>query len=57
MKKKVTNRRDLQGLITRMIHRYGPEVDLNFIDTSEVTSMAGLFCHTKFNGKIDQWNR
>ena len=48
---------ELKRLIDAEITRQGPDADLNFIDTSLITSMYMLFCDTGIrNIKIDQWD-
>ena len=53
-----TSEKQLVSLIEQELQRQGPDADLNFIDTSEITDMRGLFF--KFtdirNIKIDQWD-
>ena len=50
------NKQHLKSLITLAISKYGPKVDLNFIDVSNVTNMSGLFDGSDFDGNISQWN-
>jgi len=48
---------DLKNIIEEVLEQQGPDADLNFIDTSEITDMSWLF--SKFdprNIKIDQWD-
>jgi surface protein len=52
----VKDRENLMTLIIKTIKEKGPNADLNFIDTSAVTDMTGLFSHTKFNGNISEWD-
>ena len=49
---KPKNKKELIRLIEDTISKYGPNCDLNFIDTSKITDMSGLFLKTKFNGDI-----
>lgn len=46
----------LKNLIIKTIGKHGPNCDLNFIDTSKITDMSGLFSKTKFNGDISKWD-
>ena len=46
----------LKNLIIKTIGEHGPDCDLNFIDTSKITDMSGLFSEIKFNGDISKWN-
>ncbi len=54
---KPANKAALKAEITKAIRARGNKVDLNYIDTSQVTDMSKLFenMHT-FNGDISQWN-
>ena len=47
---------ELQEIILKRIKEEGNEVDLNDIDTSEITDMSDLFGGTYFNGDISKWN-
>ena len=47
---------ELQYIISRRIKAEGNEVDLNDIDTSNITDMSSLFKDTDFNGDISNWN-
>lgn len=53
-----TSKEQLQSIIEQELERQGPDADLNFIDTSEITDMSYLFVNynTIRNIKIDQWN-
>lgn len=54
-----TGRQELIDIIKDAIEKYGPEVDLNFIDVSGVTNMAYVFkadVNCEFNGDISQWD-
>ncbi len=53
---KVANKAALQAEIKRAIKAHGNEVDLNYIDTSQVTDMSQLFRNNAtFNGDISKW--
>lgn len=56
-KLKPTTRDKLRKIIETELERQGPDVDLNFIDTSMITDMARLFWWIDIgNIKIDKWN-
>ena len=47
----------IKKVIKYCIANFGNECDLNFLDTTDVTNMAGLFYGIKnFNGHIEKWN-
>ena len=46
----------LKHLVGNYIKTLGANVDLNFIDVSEVTNMDSLFFGSKFNGDISSWD-
>ena len=46
----------LQLLIKLNIDKFGPNCDLNYIDTSNVTDMSFMFNKSKFNGDISKWD-
>ena len=46
---------ELKDLVRQLIEERGNEVDLNDIDTSNITDMSGLFKWTDFNGDISSW--
>ena len=50
------NKSDLKKIIKDAIREKGPNCDLNFIDTSLITDMSGLFKNSKFNGNITGWD-
>src|SRR5574344_770059 len=48
---------NIRKIISDGIKNYGPKADLNYIDTSDVTSMSGLFyCNHIFRGDISGWD-
>ena len=47
---------ELKDIILQRIKEKGNEVDLNDIDTSEITDMSNLFEETNFNGDISDWD-
>ena len=50
-------KQELQTIIKQRIKQEGPEVDLNDIDTFEITDMPNLFANMhKFNGNISTWD-
>ncbi len=54
---KTPTKAELRYEIKQAIRAHGNEVDLNYIDTSDVTDMSGLFQNMRtFNGDISKWN-
>lgn len=53
---KPRNDKEFTKLVTRTIEEFGYECNLNWIDTSEVTSMNYIFEDSNFNGNISEWN-
>ena len=49
-------RKELKTIIKQRIKTEGNEVNLNDIDVSNITDMAGLFLGTDFNGDIFAWD-
>lgn len=47
---------NISQLVLEGISIYGPNADLNYIDTSDVTNMMNLFNNTYFNGDISKWD-
>lgn len=47
---------ELIKIIDRTIKEEGYDCDLNFIDTSLIKDMSGLFDGSKFNGDISKWD-
>ncbi len=52
----VANNDNLKECIDKSISILGKNADLNFIDVSKVTNMAGLFENSDFNGNISRWD-
>jgi len=50
------NKNELKKIIKNQIKKYGDTVDLNNIDTSQISNMSYLFKNSKFNGNISKWN-
>lgn len=53
---KPKTKKELQNIIQNTIDKEGPDCDLNFINTSEITDMSRLFLRSCFNGDISKWN-
>lgn len=53
-----SDKQQLMTLIEDRLKKYGNNVDLNDIDTSEITDMSYLFTYNRksFNGNISSWN-
>ena len=49
-------RDELKELVDKLIKERGNEVDLNDIDTSEITDMNYMFYKSNFNGDISKWD-
>ena len=50
------SKEELKEIIKQRIKDEGNEVDLNDIDTSNITDMYALFEGTDFNGDISKWD-
>jgi len=46
------NKEQLKQIIKQQIKQYGNNVNLNNVDTSNITDMSYLFQDSKFNGNI-----
>ena len=56
-KVKVSTKDDLIYIIKQELKRQGPDADLNFIDTSEITDMSDLFRGLNIkNIKVNEWD-
>ena len=52
-----TSKAELRSLIKQELEKQGPDADLNFIDTSEITDMGRLFGGLKIGKiKIEWWD-
>ena len=47
---------ELKEIINSRVFMYGPNCDLNDIDTSLITDMSFLFYDSEFNGDISKWD-
>ena len=57
VKVRPTTRDELRSIIEQEIENQGPDADLNFIDTFEITDMSSLFHDLVIrNIKIDEWD-
>ena len=52
----VKDKSELYNAISNAIQKYGDNVDLNFIDTSQITDMSCIFSYSTFNGDISRWD-
>ena len=50
------DKKELRLIVKDTIEKEGNRCDLNFIDTSKITDMNGLFANSKFNGDISKWD-
>jgi surface protein len=56
-KTKPESKDELQALIFNELKKQGPDANLNFIDTSEITDMSWLFLNLHIgNIRIDEWD-
>lgn len=46
----------IKDIVSEAISQKGYDVDLNYIDVSQVTNMKNLFYGKMFNGDIRQWD-
>jgi len=53
---KPKNKDELKSIVYHCIREKGLNCDLNFIDTSLITSLYKLFSDSKFNGDISSWD-
>jgi surface protein len=53
---KPKNLTELLDIVHAAIDKNGPEVDLNYIDTSLITNMSFIFRNSEFNGDISKWD-
>ena len=53
---KVKDKDDLKDLIAYFMNLFGNDVNLNWIDVSDITDMSYLFEESEFNGDISKWN-
>ena len=53
---KPKTKKELKQIIEERISKEGPNCNLNDIDVSLITSMAGLFEDSSFNGDISRWD-
>src|SRR5574344_39376 len=49
-------REELKSIVYDRIDKEGPNCDLNDIDVSLIEDMSYLFCESKFNGDISEWD-
>ena len=56
MDKILVNNSSLVQLVEDEIRTKGPTANLNHINVSKVTDMNRLFCDSKFNGDISEWD-
>ncbi len=48
--------KELDRIVQKRIKEEGNEVDLNDIDTSNITDMSYLFSNSNFNDDVSSWN-
>ena len=49
---KPISRMELKAIISRSIKLFGPDCDLNRLDTFDITNMHYMFAYSVFNGNI-----
>ena len=52
----VSNKEELEKLISQRIKEQGHKCDLNDIDVSKVRGMSNMFSYSNFNGDISNWD-
>jgi hypothetical protein len=52
----VHSKEELKELIEVLMKYQGVDIDLNFIDVSQITDMSYLFFGSNFNGDISRWD-
>lgn len=52
----VNTKEELIDLIKKEMQLHGNNVDLNYLDISNVTDLSYLFYNSEFNGNISNWN-
>jgi surface protein len=50
------DRDHLKMLVDKNIQHFGPNCNLNYINTSNVTDMSNMFYESQFNGDISNWD-
>ena len=53
---KPKNKEWLRKVIKSAIKVYGKEVNMNWVDVSDITDMSQMFWESEFNGDISKWN-
>ena len=52
----VVDNTSIKSVVTKAIEIHGKNVNLNFIDVSNVTNMDSMFADSEFNGDISKWD-